>query len=93
MVRGPNSDHDPVVLKLMFGYRKHTAPLKLSKPRIAWHKLDDWAAEFKDATIEKLKELLKKGAPSSKAFSKTIVQIAEKMPQRQSYDEMMVCGV
>jgi hypothetical protein len=67
-------------------------------PIIAWHKLDDpeiAASEFENVTVEKLKELLKKGAPSSKAFSKAIVQIAEeRCPEDEAtYDARMVCGV
>jgi hypothetical protein len=37
----PNSDHNPVVLKLRFWHIRNEAPLRRSKPRIAWHKLND----------------------------------------------------
>jgi hypothetical protein len=79
IVGGPNSDHDPVVLKLRFGHHKNTMPPKRSKPRIAWHKLDDpgIAAEFKEAKIKTNNKLLEKGAPSSKAFSNAIMDIAK----------------
>jgi hypothetical protein len=83
IVGGPASDHDPIILKLQFKQKRTRgiAPPKRTKMRISWDKLEDpeTAEEFKQAVMESLEQLANKGIPSAKAFSKAIVEAAEKI--------------
>jgi hypothetical protein len=96
-ITGPNSDHgDPIVLKLRFGCRKNTAPPKRSKPRIAWHKLDnpEIAAKFKDATIENSRSYSRKPPPHSKLSQRRpLCKSLKNIHLRQTHNKRMFCGV
>jgi hypothetical protein len=82
IVDGPASDHDPIsILKLQFKQkRRGIAPPKRTEMIISWDKLEDpeTAEEFEQTARENLKQLASKGIPSAKAFSKAVVEAAEK---------------
>ena len=81
IVGGPASDHDPIVLKLLFKKKKGTGvpPPRLTKIRVTWEKLDEseTAMSFEQIAMEKIRNLTNNGIPSAKAFSKAIVEAAE----------------